>query len=53
MAVDHNEGPGQGQRVRPGQGLDERTARRHLSHFAQLGLVSRLGLARLTEYEVL
>lgn len=33
--------------------LDDRTARRHLNHFVELGLARKIGAARATEYEII
>ena len=33
--------------------LDDRTARRHLNHFVELGLARKTGAARSTEYEII
>jgi ATP-dependent DNA helicase RecG len=33
--------------------VDDRTARRHLNHFVELGLVRKTGAARTTEYETI
>jgi ATP-dependent DNA helicase RecG len=34
-------------------GMEDRTARRHLNHFLELGLVQKSGSARSTEYRVI